>query len=67
MNFHKGGAGKPRGFGFGGFAVAAKKESSAPKVSHGRGLALPKSSAGSFGNSSSSKNPSLPLPGVRKP
>lgn len=67
--FNKGGPGKQRGFGFGGFALAAKKEDPLPK-NLGRGIPL----SNPVGNIRKNQNQpsqkgvsSFPLPGARKP
>ena len=68
--FHKGGAGKQRGFGFGGFAIAAKKEEPLPS-NLGRGIPTSKPVGNIKKTQSSRKEPnivsSFPLPGARKP
>lgn len=65
--FNKGGPGKQRGFGFSGFALAAKKEDPLPK-NIGKGIPLSKP----VGNMKQTRPPqkgvsSFPLPGARKP
>lgn len=67
--FHKGGPGKQRGFGFGGFALAAKKEEPPPS-NLGRGFPVSRAA----GNINVKKTQlsrgdvsSFPLPGARKP
>lgn len=68
--FQKGGPGKQRGFGFGGFALAAKKEDSLPK-NIGRGLPVAQSTGMAKKSTNSHKfqksGSSFPLPGARKP
>ncbi|KAL9967663.1 hypothetical protein ACROYT_G025930 [Oculina patagonica] len=65
--FNKGGPGKQRGFGFGGFALAAKKEDPVPK-NMGRGIPLSKPVGNIKKNQPSQKCvSSFPLPGARKP
>lgn len=68
--FHKGGAGKQRGFGFGGFALAAKKEQPLPS-NLGRGIPVSKPVGNTKKAQSSSTGQkgvtSFPLPGARKP
>ena len=69
--FHKGGSGKPRGFGFSGFALAAKKEDK-PLGNSALGKAVPvpklvKSNASKNNQSSFRGAASFPLPGARKP
>ena len=68
--FHKGGPGKQRGFGFGGFALAAKKEEALPSKL-GKGLPTAKP-VGNVKKTQSSQKvrkgvSSFPLPGARKP
>lgn len=71
--FQKGGPGKQRGFGFGGFALAAKKEDPLPN-NLGKGIPVAKA-GGNVQNVKtqfSQKNrqqgvSSFPLPGARKP
>ena len=68
--FHKGGAGKQRGFGFGGFALAAKKEEPLPS-NLGRGIPVSKPFGNMKKTQASQKGQkgasSFPLPGARKP
>lgn len=68
--FHKGGTGKQRGFGFGGFALAAKKEQPLPS-NLGRGIPVSKPVGNTKKAQSSSTGQkgvtSFPLPGARKP
>lgn len=68
--FHKGGPGKQRGFGFGGFALAAKKEDPVPS-NLGRGIPIGKPSGYANKSIHSQKSQksaaSFPLPGARKP
>lgn len=68
--FQKGGPGKQRGFGFGGFALAAKKEETLPR-NIGRGLPVAQSTAIAKKSTNSQKSQksgsSFPLPGARKP
>jgi len=68
--FHKGGPGKQRGFGFGGFALAAKKEEPLPS-NLGKGLPTTKP-VGNVKKTQSFQKvhkgvSSFPLPGARKP
>lgn len=70
--FHKGGPGKQRGFGFGGFALAAKKEEPLPS-NLGKGIPAASSSPNvkrtQLPNSEKAQKrvASFPLPGARKP
>lgn len=69
--FQKGGPGKQRGFGFGGFTLAAKKEDPLPR-NIGSGMPVSRS-GGSVKKPQSSDRQgvrgtsSFPLPGARKP
>ena len=70
--FHKGGPGKQRGFGFGGFSLAAKKEESLPS-NLGKGIPAARTSANvkrfQLSNHEKAEKDvsSFPLPGARKP
>lgn len=69
--FHKGGPGKQRGFGFGGFSLAAKKEDPLP-ANVGSGMPVSRSGGSAKKNHSSHGQgfhgtSSFPLPGARKP
>lgn len=70
--FHKGGPGKQRGFGFGGFALAAKKEEPLPS-NLGKGIpaanSIPNVKRTQLPNSEKAQKraASFPLPGARKP
>lgn len=69
--FHKGGPGKQRGFGFGGFSLAAKKEDPLP-ANIGSGMPVSTSGGSAKKNHSSHGQgfhgtSSFPLPGARKP
>lgn len=69
--FNKGGRGKQRGFGFGGFALAAKKEEPLPS-NLGKGIPISKAPFGNIKKTQSSSHDqrgvsSFPLPGARKP
>lgn len=66
--FNKGGPGKPRGFGFSGFALTAKKEEPLPS-NLGRGIPISRSDHGNvkIAKGSQKGGSSFPLPGARKP
>ena len=66
--FNKGGPGKPRGFGFSGFALAAKKEEPLPS-NLGRGIPISRSDHGNVRTAKTFQKggSSFPLPGARKP
>lgn len=67
--FNKGGPGKQRGFGFSGFALAAKKEEPPPK-NLGKGIPLSKPAGNLYIQKTQPSRKgasSFPLPGARKP
>ena len=66
--FHKGGRGKPRGFGFGGFAVASKpKEPQKVPVSPAAAVLAGRVPPAKVRPSSYSSSDRFPLPGQRRP
>jgi len=66
--FNKGGPGRQRGFGFSGFALAAKKEEPLPS-NLGRGIPISRPDHGNVKIARPSQKgvSSFPLPGARKP